>query len=234
MSTNVSPITPLMVSAECTEVPLAWVMCGRRSLSALSRISSRLAFTVPPWSNVVCSLISVCVWVGSENKWDLWCQPEWHGQHEKQPGPYYSLSLSLSLYPSLTFYLSLYPSLSFSLSLSINISHSLSPLLSIALILFLFRYLSLSLHLSLSLSLYQPSPLYIHSLLEAWLLLKRMNSWQVVGCLSEFMTFLYGFFLSCHQDLSYGPVKMASFMLCSTSTSISHTASGLMGTAYVP
>ena len=139
MSTNVSPITPLMVSAECTEVPLAWVMCGRRSLSALSRISSRLAFTVPPWSNVVCSLISVCVWVGSENKWDLWCQPEWHGQHEKQPGPYYSLSLSLSLYPSLTFYLSLYPSLSFSLSLSI------------ALILFLFRYLSLSLHLSLSL-----------------------------------------------------------------------------------
>ena len=151
MSTNVSPITPLMVSAECTEVPLAWVMCGRRSLSALSRISSRLAFTVPPWSNVVCSLISVCVWVGSENKWDLWCQPEWHGQHEKQPGPYYSLSLSVSL--SLSHILSVALSLSFILSLSINISHSLSPLLSIALILsFSFdisRYLfSLSLTLS--------------------------------------------------------------------------------------
>lgn len=59
------------------------IICGRTACLLYQGSLSVSIQHAAVAGNVLWAVISASVSVRSENKWDLWCQPEWHRRHEK-------------------------------------------------------------------------------------------------------------------------------------------------------
>lgn len=99
LSSLVTIQSPPTSSQDCSLCPIIWWKTCRfiKDLSVSIQLTAEAG-------NVLWAVISTRVLVVTENKWDLWCQPEWHQQHEKQrvPRPAAMINLCLEPIPILT------------------------------------------------------------------------------------------------------------------------------------
>lgn len=86
--------SPPRSSQDCSLCSIIWrkTCCFIKDLS----VSIHLAAMA---GNGLWAVISTRVSAVTENKWDLWCQPEWHQQHEKQREPRPTSTINLGLEP---------------------------------------------------------------------------------------------------------------------------------------